>query len=326
MPLPLPDLSAPLLGTPAWTWLAFGGLIVTLLAFDLGVLHRRSRVIGAVESLWMSAAYITIALGFGGWVWYLMGQEAALLYTTGFLVEKTLALDNVFVISLIFAQLAIPPALQHRVLFWGVLGAIVMRAVLILLGATLVTHLWWVLPVFGLFLIWTGAKMLLSGGQGPEPTGDGLQRWLRRILRVTPEPHDARFLVRLPDAAGRRVLYATPLLLALIMVEAADLVFAVDSVPAVLAITTDPFLVITSNVFAILGLRALYFALAASIRRFTALGWALALVLIFIGGKILWSLGIGHVDPALSLGVTVALLAGGVLVSLLRRSDRPAAG
>jgi len=320
-------LFADWLGKPAWVWLAFLGAVAALLALDLGVLSRGSEEVPASRSLWMSAFYTGIACAFGAWVWWSMGAESGMAYFTGFAVEKTLALDNVFVINLIFAYFAVPRVHQHRVLFWGILGVIVLRAVMIGLGAALVSQFSWVLYVFGAFLIATGAKMLLVADSMPKIEDNPVLRLWRRRFRVTTTLHGGRFLVRLPDPrTGHEVTWLTPLFLALALVEAADLVFAVDSVPAIFAITQDTFIVYTSNIFAILGLRALYFALAAMVHRFKHLHHALALVLVFIGGKIFWNQLVGKVDPAASLSVTFALLAGGVVFSLFRtRADGAAA-
>ena len=311
---------ADFLGTPAWVWLAFIGIVVSLLAFDLGVLHRGDREIGVRESLLLSAGYIGMATLFGAWVWWLLGAQSGMAYFTGFLIEKSLSMDNVFVIALIFGFFSIPRAYQHRVLFWGILGVIALRAILIGLGSALVSELAWVLYLFGAFLLLTGLKMLFMTEKPLDLAANPVLRWMRRHMNVTDTLHGSRFWVRLPDpvAPARRAWFATPLLLALVLIELADLVFAVDSVPAIFAITQDPFIVYTSNIFAILGLRALYFALAAMIQRFRYLKVALALVLVFIGGKIFLVGIVGKVPSAVSLGVTFALLLGGVLFSLHR--------
>ncbi|MBL8669258.1 MAG: TerC family protein [Alphaproteobacteria bacterium] len=307
------------LGTPGWAWLTFLGIVVTLLAFDLGVLHREQREIGVAESLWLSAGYITAALAFGGWVWWQFGVTSGIDYVTGFLVEKSLSLDNVFVIMLVFTYFGVPRQYQHRVLFWGILGVIVLRAIMIGLGAALVSQFSWVLYLFGAFLLFTGIKMLVIADKEPSIADNPILRFVRKRMRVTDRLHGERFFVTQADpATGKAARYATPLFLALVMIEAADLIFAVDSVPAIFAITNDTFIVYTSNIFAILGLRALYFALAAAIHRFKYLKVALALVLVFIGAKI-FAVGIvGKVPPAISLGVTMGLLAGGVAYSLWR--------
>ncbi len=306
------------LGKPLWVWLAFLGVVVTLLALDLGVLNRRDREIGVTESLVLSAFYIAIAVLFGGWIWWSMGDEAALLYYTGYFVEKSLSLDNVFVISLIFTYFAVPRAYQHRVLFWGILGVVVLRGVMIGAGAALIAEFHWILYLFGAFLLLTGIKMLVGKDSEPDIAHNPVLTFLKRRLPVTDQFHGHKFFVRQPDASGQMRRMATPLFLALVMVELADLVFAVDSVPAVFAITTDPYLVYTSNIFAVLGLRALYFALAAMVHRFRYLKVALALVLVFIGAKIFYAELFGKLDPLLSLSITLGLIGGGVLVSLLK--------
>lgn len=318
-------LTADFLTKPVWLWLSFMGLVATLLAFDLGVLHRKSKEIGVRESLALSAAYIAMGLLFGGWVWWYFGPESGLAYMTGFVVEKTLAMDNVFVIAMIFGYFAIPREYQHRVLFWGILGVIVLRAIMIGVGATLVSQFGWVLYIFAAFLIYTGVKMLLEADKQYEVGSNPVLNLLRRRMNVTDELHGQAFFVRKPDAAGRTVRYATPLFLALVLIEVADVIFAVDSVPAIFAITTDPFIVYTSNIFAILGLRALYFALAAAIGRFHYLKYALSAVLIFIGAKIFVAdaLGLAKIPPLVSLGVTVAILGAGVLYSLWRTRAEP---
>jgi tellurite resistance protein TerC len=315
------------LGKSGWMWLAFLGIVVALLVFDLGVLHRDQHAIGVRESFALSAFYITIGVAFGGWVWWYFGSDHGMQYLTGFLVEKSLSLDNVFVIALIFSYFAIPRQYQHRVLFWGILGVIVLRAIMIGLGATLVAEFSWILYVFGAFLLLTGIKMLFTADNHPNIENNPVLRFMRRHFRITSELHGHRFLVRRADPeTGRMKTWLTPLLLALVLIEIADLIFAVDSVPAIFAITTDPFIVYTSNIFAILGLRALYFALAAAIHRFTYLKYALALVLVFIGGKIFLVGIVGKIPPEISLVVTFGLLAAGVLFSLWKTRRQGGAG
>ncbi|MFN3461664.1 MAG: TerC family protein [Oceanibaculum sp.] len=311
-------LESAFMGKPAWIWLVFITIVLTLLALDLGILHRKEREIGVRESLWLSAGYITIACIYGAWVWWHLGAEAGMNFYTGFAVEKSLSLDNVFVISLIFTYFGIPRLYQHRVLFWGILGVIVLRAIMIGLGAALVSEFHWILYIFGAFLIFTGIKMLFMSGDDHDIGNNPLLLFLKKHMRVTPTLHGRAFLVRLPAGTTeeKTKLWATPLLLTLLLVECADIVFAVDSVPAIFAITTDPFIVYTSNIFAILGLRALYFALAAMVDRFQYLKYALSLVLIFIGSKIFYNEFFGKMDAAISLGVTFGLLAAGVVVSL----------
>jgi len=315
------------LGKPVWMWLTFIAIVLTLLVLDLGVFHREEREIGVRESLAMSAFYITLGLAFGGWIWWQMGPTAGMNYVTGFVVEKSLAMDNVFVIAMIFAYFGIPRLYQHRVLFWGILGVIVLRAIMIGFGAAAVQRWDWVLYIFAAFLIFTGIKMWRNAEAEYEVGKSPVLLWVKRRFRVTEELHDERFWVKLPDPkTGRMVRYMTPLFLALLMVEFVDVVFAVDSVPAIFAITTDPFIVYTSNIFAILGLRALYFALAAMVHRFHYLKYALSLLLVFIGSKIFLAdaLGLAKIPPAVSLGVTFAILAGGVFYSLWKTRGEPA--
>ncbi|TRO14544.1 TerC family protein [Ectopseudomonas mendocina] len=321
-----PFLFADFLGTATWLWLVFIAVVISLLAFDLGVLHRDNREIGVRESLLLSGGYITAGLLFGVWVFFQKGGDASMDYLTGFLIEKSLSMDNVFLMAMIFSFLAIPRQYQHKVLFWGIMGVLVLRAIMIGLGAALIYEFSWILYVFGAFLFFTGVKMLFSKlDDAPDLQNNVLVKFLRKHLRVTDELHGQRFFVRQDDGKGRSVLWVTPLFLALILIECADLVFAIDSVPAIFAITQDPFIVYTSNIFAILGLRALYFALAALIHRFAYLKYALALVLVFIGAKIFLVGIIGKIPAAVSLSVTLGLLIGGVLLSLYKTRGQPPA-
>ena len=316
------------LGKPVWMWLLFVSIVIALLAFDLGILNKQSHEIGIAESLRLSTLYITLGVAFAGFVWWQIGLEESKLYLTAFVVEKTLAMDNVFVIALIFTYFAIPREYQHRVLFWGILGVIVLRGVMIGLGATLVAQYGWLLYIFAAFLIFTGIKMMVTDDKEMDISQNPVLRLMKRRMNVTDDLHGNRFFVRKPDpATGKLTRYATPLFLALVLVEIADLVFAVDSVPAVFAITTDPFIVYTSNIFAILGLRALYFALAAILHRFHYLKYALALLLVFIGSKIFVAdlLGWEKFPASWSLGVTFAILTAGVVFSLWKtRGDEAA--
>ncbi|MGB4864361.1 MAG: TerC family protein [Hyphomicrobium sp.] len=309
------------IGKPIWMWAAFLAVVLTLLILDLGIFHRTTREISVRESLLMSTFYIGIGLLFGAWVWYELGAQSGEEYLTGFLVEKTLAMDNVFVISLIFTYFAVPRQYQHRVLFWGILGVIVLRAIMIGAGATLVAEFSWLLYVFAAFLIATGVKMLVMGDHKPDIENNPVLRLMRRTMRITPQLHNEAFFVKQTEPSSGRVLtYATPLFIALVLIEVVDLIFAVDSIPAIFAITTDPYIVYTSNIFAILGLRALYFALAAVIDRFVYLKQALALVLIFIGSKVFFAdlMGWEKFPASASLAITVGLIAGGVIYSLIR--------
>lgn len=305
------------MGTPVWMWLSFFGVVVTLLAVDLGLFHKTASEIGVAESLRMSAVYIALGVSFSLFVGWQMGATAASNYLTAFVVEKSLSMDNVFVMALIFSSLAIPRALQHRVLFWGVLGVIVLRGLMIGVGAALVAEYHWVLYVFAAFLILTGIKMLFSSDDHAMDD-NRFVRWLKSRMRLTEKPEGTKFFVKRDG-----LWFATPLFLALIMVETADLIFAVDSVPAVFAITADPFLVYTSNIFAILGLRALYFALSAILHRFAYLKYALSVLLIFIGSKLFvadW-LDWDKFPASLSLGITALILTTGVAVSLWKTRD-----
>ncbi len=313
------------LGTPVWFWLSFIAIVIALTAFDLGFLHREDREMGIAESLKLSAGYIGIALLFGLWVWHAKGADLGMKYYTGYFIEKALSIDNVFVISLIFTYFAIPRMYQYRALLWGIMAVIVLRGVMIAAGAALVEQFYWVLYVFAAFLIATGVKMLFAGDKEPDIATNPVVRFISSHMRVTPTLHGEKFLVKVPDErTGRMVRAATPLLLALIVINLADLVFAVDSVPAIFAITTDTFIVYTSNIMAILGLRALYFALAAMVHRFHYLKYALALVLLFIGAKIFVSdflLAGAKFPPVLSLAVTFALILGGIGWSLWKTRD-----
>ena len=317
-------LTTPLLGTATWLWLSFLGIVVALLVLDLGILHRDQHEIEMRESLLLYSGYFSVGVLFGLWVWHELGAQSALEFYTGFLVEQSLSMDNVFVMAMIFGFFGIPRRYQHRVLFWGIIGVIVLRAIMIGLGTALVKEFDWILYIFGAFLLFTGVKMMFSREeQHPDLSQNPMLRFLRRHMRVTEELHAGHFFIRKrPEGASKHLLYATPLFLALVLIELADLVFAVDSVPAVFAITQDPFIVYTSNIFAILGLRSLYFALAALMHRFVYLKYALALVLIFIGGKIFLHGFIGKIPALLSLGVTFGLLAGGVLLSLLKTRNQ----
>ncbi|KPF43818.1 TerC family protein [Rhizobium sp. AAP43] len=308
-----------ILGKPAWMWLTFIVVVLFLLALDLGVLHKDSREIGIKESFILSAFYITLGLAFGGWIWFQSGEQAGLEYLTGFVVEKSLAMDNIFVIAMIFSYFSVPRAYQHRVLLWGILGVIVLRGVMIGAGAAIVENYSWVLYIFAAFLIITGIKMLMTADQEYDVSTNPVLNVLRRRLPVTDGLRDEKFVVREIDPkTGKLKRFVTPLFLALVMVELADVIFAVDSIPAIFAITTDPYIVYTSNIFAILGLRALYFALSALIHRFAYLKYALAVVLIFIGSKIFLAdmLGLAKIPPVVSLTVTLGILAAGILGSL----------
>ena len=317
------------LGTPVWFWLTFLAIVVALTAFDLGVLHKEDREMGIAESLKLSAFYIGIALLFGAWIWVEKGADLGMKYYTGFFIEKALSIDNVFVISLIFTFFAIPRMYQYRALLWGIMAVIVLRGIMIAAGAALVQQFYWLLYVFAAFLIATGVRMLWATDHEPDISKNPVVRWISNHMRVTKELHGQHFFVKEIDPkTGKLVRAATPLFLALVVINLADLVFAVDSVPAIFAITTDTFIVYTSNIMAILGLRALYFALAAMVHRFHYLKYALALVLVFIGSKIFVSdflMDGTKFPPVLSLAVTFGLILGGIFWSLWKtRENAPA--
>ncbi|MCC6960341.1 MAG: TerC family protein [Dehalococcoidia bacterium] len=301
-------------------WALFLAFIVGMLALDLGVFHRNAHEVSRREALAWSAAWIGLAIVFNAGVYLVRGPEAGLEWTTGYLVEKTLSIDNVFVILLIFSAFAVPGAYQHRVLFWGIAGALVMRAVLIAAAGLLLGALHFVIYVFGAFLIYTGIKFLREQEHTPDLEQNRVVRTARRLFRTTEGYEGQRFFVR-----RRGLLYATPLFLVLLLIESTDLVFAVDSIPAIYAITDDPFIVFTSNIFAILGLRSLYFVLAGYLAGLAYLKPALAAILIFVGTKML-ILDFYKVPALASLGVIATILAVAIAASLLvarRRAVEP---
>ncbi len=308
------------IGTPI-TWGGFLVFILVMLALDLGVFHKRAHSVSVKEAAVWSVVWLGLAALFNVGVYALFGAERALEFATGYLLEKALAVDNIFVFVVIFSTFGVPLRSQHRVLFWGVLGALVMRAGFIIVGGALVQRFHWMLYAFGALLAYTGFKLLVHRDEEPHPENNPLLRLFRRWVPVTNEYAADQFMVR---RDGRR--YATPLLLALVAVEVSDVIFAVDSIPAVFAVTTDPFIVFTSNIFAILGLRSLYFVLADIITRFAYLKVGLALVLMFVGAKMLLA-GWVKVPIALSLAVIATILAGSIVISWLRsRGGKVAAG
>ncbi|SDO81443.1 TerC family protein [Phyllobacterium sp. OV277] len=315
------------MGKPLWMWLGFFALVLVLLVLDLGVLNRKNHDIGMSRSLWLSAFYISLGVAFGGFLWWELGSEAGMQYLTGFVVEKSLAMDNIFVIAMIFGYFAIPKQFQHRVLVYGILGVVILRGIMIAAGAAIVEQYEWVLYLFATFLIITGIRMLMAGDEEYDVSANPVFKFMNKRFRVTSELHGQKFMIRRTDPhTGKSKTWITPLLLALVMVELADVIFAVDSIPAIFAITTDPYIVFTSNIFAILGLRALYFALASLIHRFVYLKYALSLVLVFIGGKIFVAdaLGLAKIPPMWSLSITLGILAAGILSSLWKtRNDVP---
>lgn len=297
-----------------WQWLGFNLLVLGLLAFDLGVLHKDHHEVSVRESLWLSLGYLALALGFAWVIFHFRGSEAGIQFLTGYLIEKSLSVDNIFVFVLIFTHFEVPRRSQHTVLFWGVLGALAMRAALILAGAAVLSAFHWIIYVFGAFLVATGIKMLLTVNEEPDLAGNKLALFLRRRFRVTEGYEGERFMV---VRNGQRLI--TPLFIVLALVEFSDVVFALDSIPAIFAITNDPFLVYTSNVFAILGLRALFFALAGIIHRFHYLKYGLSVVLVVVGGKMIVNAAFGPVIPTeWALLATLAIIGGSVALSTLR--------
>lgn len=326
--LDLAFLSVDFMTKPVWMWLAFAAIVVALLVFDLGIMHRKEHEIEVKESLIFSALYIGVGLLFGGWIWYEMGQPKAMEYLTGFIVEKTLSIDNIFVMAMLFGFFHIPRLYQHRVLFWGILGAVILRGIMIAVGAALVSRFEWVLYVFALFLMATGFKMLFAKEKEADIGESWLLRFMKKHFRVTDKLHGHDFFVKLPARShGKKVWWLTPLFLCLVMIEFADVIFAVDSVPAIFVITTDPFIVYTSNIFAILGLRAMYFVLSAIIKRFHYLKYALSIVLIFIGSKtfIAHFMGWEKFPVGWSLGITFAILGSGIGYSIWKTRGTRAA-
>ena len=298
--------------TSLWLWAGFNVFVLAMLAVDLGIFHRDSHAVSLREAGIWSAVWIALALVFNVGVWKFLGPQPGVEFLTGYLIEKSLSIDNIFVIALLFAYFKVPDRYQHRVLFWGILGALVMRAGFILAGAALLERFHWIIYLFGAFLILTGIKMALAPEKGLEPEKNPVVRLVRRLMPVTADYRGASFFVR---EGGRRA--ATPLFLVLVMVEFTDLVFAVDSIPAIFAVTRDPFLVYTSNVFAILGLRSLYFLLAGIMHKFEYLKLGLAAILVFVGAKMAL-VGWVKIPATTSLGVIAAILAVAVAASLIK--------
>jgi tellurite resistance protein TerC len=294
-----------------WLWIGFTVVVLALLALDLGVFHRDSHAVSLKEAGVWTAVWVSLALIFNAGIFVFSGTEDGLAFTAGYLVELALSVDNLFVIALIFAAFAVPPAYQHRVLFWGILGALVMRLAFILAGAKLLDTFHWLIYLFGAFLVVTGVRLLLNRASHADPRDNRVLALFRRVMPLTEDYHGQRFTIR---QAGQR--FATPLLAVLVLVEATDLVFALDSVPAIFAITDQPFIVYTSNVFAILGLRSMYFLLAGMLDRFRFLKVGLGLVLVFVGAKMALA-DIYHVPVAASLGVIVLVIGGAIAASLL---------
>ena len=321
-----------------WVYMGFIGLVVAVLVLDLTVFHRHAHAVRMKEAIGWSTAYVTLALLFTGAIYWMYdthwlgfgldvpqldrtirevgGLEAAKLYLTGYLIEQSLSMDNLFVMAVIFGYFAIPAEFQHRVLFWGILTAVVLRGVMIYLGAQLIHSFDWIIYVFGAFLIFTAIKMAFSKESEVHPESNPMVKLIRKLFPVTSEFHGQQFFTKHSTQFPGKIA-ATPLLLALVMIETVDVVFAVDSIPAIFAITADPFIVFTSNIFAILGLRSLFFCLAALLDKFRYLKWSLVIILAFVGTKMLLIHTPFKIDPTISLFVVLGLLATGVVASWL---------
>ncbi|CAN5901892.1 TerC family protein [soil metagenome] len=295
-----------------WLWIGFNVFVLFMLALDLGVFHRKAHIVTFKESIAWTVVWVSLALLFNLGIWHYAGPEKGIEFLTGYVIEKSLSVDNVFVFVLLFSYFAVPPVYQHKVLFWGILGALVMRAIMIAVGAALLTKFAWIIYIFGGFLILTGIKMIVKREEEIHPERNPVVRWFKKLMPVTPDYRGDKFFVR-----ENSILHATPLFVVLILVEISDLIFAVDSIPAIFAVTKDPFIVYTSNVFAILGLRSLYFALAGVMDKFHYLKIGLGVVLTFVGVKML----LGHtewkIDTHLSLAVIITTLAAAVVASLI---------
>ena len=301
----------------AGMWIGFNVFVLAMVALDLGVFHRKAHAVGLKEAGAWSVVWVALALAFNAWIWLVWGREAGLQFLTGYLIEKSLSVDNIFVFVLLFGFFAVPARLHHRVLFWGILGALVMRGAFIAAGSYVLEQFHWVLYLFGAMLVLTGLKMLRRQSSF-SPADNPVVRWLRRWLPMTDHYHGERFWVR---ERGRWL--ATPLFLVLVLVEASDLLFAIDSIPAIFAVTREPFLVFTANVFAILGLRSMYFLLADVVHRFIYLKVGLAVVLVFVGLKML-IMDVYQIPVVMSLLVILGVMAGSIVASL--RRTRPSAG
>ncbi len=296
-----------------WHWFGFLAFLVMMLALDLGVFNKKQHEIKIKEALIWSSVWITLALLFNLLIFYEMGHDKGLEFFTGYILEKSLSVDNIFVFILLFKFFDVPKQYQHKVLYWGIFGALVMRAVLIVIGAALIARFWWVMLIFGAFLVIAGLKMAFQKDEAVHPEKNPVVKFVKRFLPVAPEYHKDHFFIR------KNGLFATPLLIVLIVIETSDLVFALDSIPAILAITHDTFIVFTSNAFAILGLRALYFALSGVMDKFYYLKVGLSVILVFIGMKMLVS-GVFHISTITSLIVILIVLTVSVIASLVRTS------
>ena len=306
-----------------WLWVGFNLFVLAMLALDLGVFHRKAHIVSFREAMGWTVAWVTLAALFNMGIWHFAGAEKALEFTTGYVIEYSLSVDNIFVFALLFSYFAVPATYQHRVLFWGILGALVLRALMIVAGTVLITKFAWIIYVFGAFLILTGIKMIVKQEEEIHPERNPIVKWFKRLMPVTSDYREDKFFVR-----ENGVRMATPLFVVLMLVEMSDVLFAVDSIPAIFAVTKDPFIVYTSNVFAILGLRSLYFALAGVLDKFHYLKIGLGIVLTFVGVKMLLGHTVWKINTLVSLGVIISVLAGSIVMSLVRPkkviSERPA--
>jgi tellurite resistance protein TerC len=306
-----------------WLWVGFNLFVLAMLALDLGIFHRKAHIVSFREAMGWTVAWVTLAALFNMGIWHFAGAEKALEFTTGYVIEYSLSVDNIFVFALLFSYFAVPATYQHRVLFWGILGALVLRALMIVAGTVLITKFAWVIYVFGAFLILTGIKMIVKQEEEIHPERNPIVKWFKRLMPVTSDYREDKFFVR-----ENGVRMATPLFVVLMLVEMSDILFAVDSIPAIFAVTKDPFIVYTSNVFAILGLRSLYFALAGVLDKFHYLKIGLGIVLTFVGVKMLLGHTVWKINTLVSLGVIISVLAGSIVMSLVRPkkviSERPA--
>ena len=300
--------------TNAWYWIGFNAFVLIMLALDLGVFHKKTHEVKVKEALIWTAVWIALAMVFNAGIFHFFGKEKGVEFLTGYVIEKSLSVDNIFVFIMVFSYFQIPTKYQHKVLFWGVLGALMMRAIFIFAGVALISKFHWIIYIFGGFLVFTGFKMLLQEDKPIEPEKNPLIKLVRKILPVSNELHGDKFIIK----QGAKTI-ATPLLLVLVLIEFTDLIFAVDSIPAILAISKDPFIVYTSNVFAIMGLRSLYFALSGITQYFVYLKYGLAAILIFVGTK-MSIVDFYKVPVLLSLLIIVTILAISVIASLMVKS------
>jgi tellurite resistance protein TerC len=306
-----------MIATNIWFWVGFVAFVLAMLALDLGVFNRKPHVVGAKEAAFWTAVWVGLALVFAGGLALLESQQAALTFLTGYVIEESLSIDNIFVIVLIFQYFAVPAQYQHRVLFWGILGALIMRGVFIGLGAALLARFEWIIYIFGALLVITGVRMALKQDEEFDGEQNPVVKLARRVLPITNGYRGKHFFA---EENGRR--FATPLLLVLVLVEVTDLIFAIDSIPAIFGITRDPFLVFTSNIFAVMGLRSLFFLLATVVTKFHLLKYGLAVILTFVGAKMLLETWV-HVPIMLSLGIVLTVLAASIVASLVWPQVKP---